>query len=297
MAQPRLDALARTARTRATPVIDERVYDHWFDRLNMALVREGPRRTLLRAAVASVTSLGLEALPVTEAARNRNKGNGRGRGKYKRKGKNKHKKKDKSPPKPPTDWSRTCSRGSCFLAYPSDSEYDLENRKWCEYVCEQCDGDDPRQFCLLLGEVADCCDAGLTCCGDKCVAFGTADHCTGCDEPCRQDGRTCCPTSNGFHSCVDTTSSRHHCGGCGQLCLHPDKQCCDSSCQDVKFNNAHCGSCAPCTTAQPECCHGSCYDPEVRECCHNHPPNSAESCYKPDVCCTLANGLPGCCRP
>lgn len=271
---------------------------HWFDKLNKALIRDTPRRALLRLTTLAVMSHGLGVWQNSEVAGQRNARKSKGKGKSNRKHRGKAKGKDRATSPPPTDWSRTCSGGACFVAWPSSSRYDLDNRNYCEFICAQCDGDDPRQFCILGGPetplAADCCDAGLTCCGISCVQLGTQDHCTGCDEPCRGEGRKCCgnPVAPG---CVDTNSSRHHCGDCGRLCLHPDMACCAGSCLETLFNNAHCGGCDPCPAGW-ECCHGRCIESASASCCRTHP-RQIGVCAAPTRCCLLSNGLPGCCNP
>jgi hypothetical protein len=275
--------------------------DHWIDTISKAFLRDTPRRTLLQLTSLVVTNLDLGVVPAAVARRrNTRKGKGKGKNnaKHNRKSNGKVKNRDRATPNELTDWSRTCSGGACFTAWPSGSRYDLDNRSYCEFICEQCDGDDPRQFCLLGGPAspigADCCDAGLTCCGYACVQFGTPDHCTGCNEPCRGEGRKCCGNPV-IPDCVDTRSSRRHCGDCGQLCLHPDMACCDGSCQDTLFNDAHCGGCNPCPSGW-ECCHGRCIESASASCCRDHP-RWIGVCPAPSLCCLLSNGEPGCCNP
>lgn len=258
-------------------------FDHW--------VTLFASRTTRRSGLVLVAGGLLDTISNADNAAARKPGKRKG-DKYK---KPKGKKHDPKPPDQPTDWSKTCSFGACFNRWPSSSKHDLNNRTYCEFIREQCDGDDPRQFCIVNNEVADCCGSGETCCGGgRCVTFGTPEHCTGCDEPCVGPGLECCQSEFSIiHSCVDTTSSRKNCGGCGQLCIHPDTACCDGSCEDTLFNDAHCGGCNPCPPGW-ECCHGRCIDSKKSWCCYDHPP-SIGVCPAAAPCCIRSDGNPGCC--
>jgi hypothetical protein len=140
--------------------------DHWFDILNKVLVGEAPRRHLVRAAAALAASLGLIG-PLTGTARKR------------KTKKSKKKRKRKRSPNP----GPSCSGGAC-AAEPIWAGNTSEI-SFCELVCRQCDGDDPRPFCIVDGvkpdgtatKVARCCEADQECCGSDCC--GPAGQC--CD--------------------------------------------------------------------------------------------------------------------
>lgn len=259
--------------------------DHWFDTLNKALVQEQPRRTLLGAATVLVANLGE---PLSAAAKKGNKG---------KKGNKDKKHKGRNPlAECQIPDGMPCSGRACRTAWAGCSRYDTANRNYCEFICEQCQVPGNGPFCILGGDVADCCAPGLVCCGDFCAQLGTQDHCTGCDQPCRGDGTKCCP-SPVTPRCVNTKDHRFHCGDCGQFCLGEDRKCCDGSCEDIVFNNAHCGGCDPCPTDW-ECCHGSCIESDTSTCCRDRPepPHSCPSSSLRLGWCCMEDGLPSCCR-
>jgi hypothetical protein len=311
--------------------------EHWFDTLNKAMAREKPRRSLLGAAIAAITSLGLLVLPDSGKGKKGNRGKN---GKKRRKGNNKNKqndrrkdnkkdrKKEKSPP--PPDPAATCSGGICRNRWPSNSQDDTHNRNFCEFICEQCDGDDPREFCLIINNFADCCDEGLKCCTDEfgnnsCVNVLEDDrHCGVCGNRCSL-ARTCfggtCECDPGLTECDgicrNTQVDENFCGGCDvPPCTGLWERCCDGVCADRQFDNAHCGphSCNPCPPDNPQCCWGNCINPATQSCCRDADSASSAICGTPNAaccpigfgpdapirccsgtCCTHPDGAHGCC--
>jgi hypothetical protein len=273
--------------------------DHWFDRLNKALVRSEPRRTLLQAASAVAAAHLFGEASETEAAKNRNKNKQKNRNRNRNRNKNKKRRRKPNPkPKP------TCSRGACRREWPRDTEHDRNEREYCEFICRQCDGADPREFCLLDGftddgsKVAFCCDEGTECCGNTCCGFEDEqwkfrccngeclnvntndDHCgrcnRSCDGPCEEcrdgqcfnvcqliPGTTCCDGR-----CVNLDTADPHCGACNHAC-DPSigEKCCDGSCVNIRTDPEYCGGCnaIPCW-AGAGCCNSICYDPATHVC-------------------------------
>lgn len=243
--------------------------EHWFDALNKVLVRGAPRRTLLGATASLVASRILSGA-VAEAAKNRKK-------KRKRK---------KDRPRSPAP---SCSGGAC--ATEPEWAGDQGQIDFCELVCRQCDGDDPRQFCIAEGVkpdgtptmVARCCDAEQECCGNQCC--GPAGHC--CDlgnrgKVCISPNAECCPddTGRGYcspdqdccpgYGCVDKSDQ---CGGCapcspGKVCENGVCVCqdgltlCGETCLDLARDERNCGFCGHrCDVVdpnRPDCCAGEC---------------------------------------
>lgn len=159
--------------------------DHWFDRLNKALVRDAPRREVLRAAGALIAGLIIETGSSAEAA------------------KKNRKRKRKPKPKP------SCSKGACNRQWKSRRQ-----RRSCEATCERCKRTNTK-LCFLEGDpndpakIADCCPAGETCCAGKCCSPWSSDDgpvpskCCGGD--CRPETWDCCDGA-----CCSLTSC---CGG------------------------------------------------------------------------------------
>jgi hypothetical protein len=254
--------------------------DHWFDRLNRSLTQEASRRGSLGAAIAFVAALGLMGERVSEA-----------QGKKQRS-------------KPPS-----CSDGACRREFRTKKD-----RKHCEFICRQCDGDDPRQFCIVKShkpngdptKVARCCKEGKECCDGFCCGSSqfrcchgkcinteqSRNHCGGCNRPCVGPGQECC---NG--TCVVTRNNGAHCGGCDKKCPASKPTCCGVECVDTKTDAKHCGQpCRDCTSMPDrsgECCHGVC--PFAGwTCCRDHT-NFPLYCPPRTTCCTNAEGEPDCC--
>jgi hypothetical protein len=190
--------------------------EHWFDALNKVLVQDAPRRGILRQACAAAFGAVIGSSLTGDAAK-------------KRKKKRKSKPKKKRHKKPPRQAPQSCTAGAC------DREFSTpDDRDYCEFICRQCDGDDPRQFCIVEGDptdpakVAVCCAEGAECCGNSC-----------CGGP-QQPGRHCCDGK-----CINTNSNDAHCGGCDQPCS-ADKHCVNGSCVDR------------CADSQDVCCGISC---------------------------------------
>ncbi|MGH2616201.1 MAG: hypothetical protein ACRDJC_13235 [Thermomicrobiales bacterium] len=185
--------------------------EHWFDTLNTSLVRDGHRRGFLRAASALAGGLVFGTTDVTRGAKPKHK--------------RRKRRKDRPDPPPP------CSGGAC-AAEPEwvGNQGEIDH---CEFICEQCDGDDPREFCIRDGtkpdgsptKVADCCDEGRTCCGGSC-----------CDR-----GARCC----GGNDCCGSTDDS-------------DLQCCDGRCINTAISAAHCGDCDNACGAGQVCRDGRC---------------------------------------
>jgi hypothetical protein len=296
--------------------------EHWFDALNKALVRDAPRRTMLRAAaVATSLALGvpLEARP--------KKGKKRKVGKKKRK-------KDRPNSPPPS-----CSGGACA----AEPEYasNQEQIDFCELICRQCDGNDPRQFCITEGVkpdgsptmVARCCETDQECCGSQCC--GPAGKC--CDlggrgKICISPNAECCPddTERGYCSpeqeccpgygcvdpsescvgcvpcspgkfcqdgvcvcqegltlcgdiCRDTARDENNCGRCGQRCTDPNRpDCCDGQCVNTRYHPHHCGRCHH-RCERHEFCASTGDCLCSTPCCHG---NDSGVCVGPWFCCT-----------
>lgn len=259
--------------------------EHWFDTLNKWLVQSSTRQAVLRAAAASVASFVTGEVSKTEAARKqRNKRN---------KKRKKNRNKDRNKPNP--DPSGSCSNGACAQEWAGNqAEID-----YCEFICRQCDGDDPRQFCITEGDpfdpnkVAFCCAEGRECCGnqccgdplfseiqccdDQCVSTRTDElHCGDCGQTCVGPGLTCCDGD-----CVRTRFDENHCGACNQPCVGPDLQCCDGECTNTRFNRDHCGGCdQSCTGLNRRCCDGECVSTLTPEHCGGCSP-----CPSPFTCC------------
>jgi hypothetical protein len=236
-------------------------HDHWFDALNKALVRDTPRRTLLRAGAASLL---LGSAPAVEAAKNKHrkptkKGNGKRTGKGKRnkgKGRDRGKRnRDQAP----------CEGELCIFGDGCCSP----GLRCCGELCVNTFDDDNN-----CGECYNRCSPGKICFGGVCEC---------------QNGLTRCG-----EFCLDTSRDTGNCGGCDQRCLPLGTPCCDGVCTENRFNNNHCGRCNNACPPGWECCHAQCIDSEDFTCCRNHPP-SAGACHVSSFCCTNADGEPACC--
>ncbi len=245
----RFDALIKSLISRPSRLANALASDHAFDALNLTLERSVTRRTMQRAMSAAISTLALGAVSGADAKKKREK----------RKAKDK-KRKDR--PNQPIDWPQTCSLGRCLAAWPSNSKDDLDNREYCEFICDQCDGDDPRAFCIVDGvkpdgaptRVARCCssDSMDRCCDGQCISTRwNNDRCGSCSRSCIGPGLQCC---DGF--CADTRLSSDHCGGCDQPCHGPGMLCCDGRCVDTRSDPDHCNICFNrCVNGQSCCYH------------------------------------------
>jgi hypothetical protein len=247
--------------------------DHWFDELHRTLTEEAPRRGLFRSTGALLGGLALGTASQVGSAKKNRKGK-----KDKKKGRG-NDKKDKKKDDP---WGcedrfqnlrikdANCSDGQCKASYPNDPC----EEKYCEFVCNQCDGEDTRQFCIsdiLSGKkIAACCTDGAACCDGMC--------CGGFEHPelkCCQDG------------CKATNNDRENCGSCGNRCA-PEENCVDGQCQ-----NRCGGPCPVGQTCRPDgtcgCLPGYKYCPlatrcvvENAICCGGLP---LGFCYPGSLCC------------
>jgi hypothetical protein len=182
--------------------------------------------------------------------------------------------------------------GECRATWPGRSRRARRNRRHCRFIRRQCDGDDPREFCIVYdhenapGEpVAVCCAEDRHCCGKAC--------CTADQECC---GGNCAPKDHPTIKCCngrrfDTAVSSEHCGTCGNacaanefcslgrcVCVEDCDECpagltwCGDRCVDTKRDPEHCGGCFNlnpngltccdgnlCTYINGVCCGGTCY--------------------------------------
>jgi hypothetical protein len=281
--------------------------DHWFDTLNKALVWENPRRTLLGAAAAAVTSLGLIAQPESALGKKGKKHKQKGKHNGKKKYRNKNGKSKVTPLLCHPYMLEACNVGPSFVS---------GDPKACEDTCERCQQEETA-FCLVptgddvYPRQPTCCYPADECCGDANFGFGdccTSDRC--CDAG--DGGRFCAPP--GEHCCrngiVGTCPyGQECCGGrcvascvaplvldpvscecvdldtlCRQHCVGPDLACCHGNCVNTRTDNGACGGCdRPCLGGRVECCDGACVDvqfnnahcggnclpcPAGQECCH-----------------------------
>ena len=167
--------------------------DHWFDTLNKRMRHGAPRRALIGVVVGTIARCTLGDDPRTDAAKKRTK--------------RRRKTGDEATPQRPRDWIARAVRGHCKAVWPSTSPSDTDNRDYCEFICEQCDGDDPRDFCLIKDPARDdlvafCCPQKAVCCGGIC-----------CGPDPAVPGRRCCD-----QRCVNTHTDVRHCGQCRHRC-------------------------------------------------------------------------------
>jgi hypothetical protein len=235
--------------------------DHWFDALNRALVRDGPRRAVLNAAGAIAVSLAGGGLSV-EAAKDRKK---KTKGKGKRNGKGNGKKKDKK---------KGNGKGSPKLCGPEAQTacelFFVEEKdiKFCKDKCELCKAADI-EFCIHEPDDehpddihATCCPGDEVCCGmgccapDRCCEVNGVPRCVAPGESCCgngvcKQGTTCCPGTGTCAFClpprtVDPVTCR---------CVCPEGQkFCDGACVD----GAECPE--ACASSQDVCCGIGCFD-------------------------------------
>ena len=227
-------------------------------------MQDAPRRGILRQALAVTFGVALGASSAAEAAKKRKK----------------HRKKKKKIKKPTKPAPSSCSGGACDREFATQ-----EDRDYCEFICRQCDGDDPRQFCIAEGDpfdpakVAVCCAEGAECCGTSCCGGDSSfpevkccdgscvntnsndDHCGRCDHSCGTDEQCV----NG--SCVDRCAdSQDFC--CGISC-GVERVCCPDAnnaiggfkCAHLPSDRDHCGACGNGCPPYPwACCYGTCVD-------------------------------------
>jgi hypothetical protein len=220
--------------------------DHWFDGLHRSLTAQAPRRGLVHFAGSLLASAVWQSRSRPGEAKGKQR-----RGKHK----HNHKGNDDKKPKHPG----TCSHGACAAEWPNDKA----NHDYCELICRQCDGNDPREFCIVEGDPADpakvatCCIDGAECCGARC-----------CGDP-RVPTVTCC---NG--QCTSLLNDAANCGQCGnrcpagETCVYGQCSCsgnrkrCIEGCTNTQTDPRNCRDCG---TRCPEdwlCCEGTCYDTE-----------------------------------
>jgi hypothetical protein len=255
--------------------------DNWLGSLGASLVRGASRRDVARAITALLPG---QFLGIISPEASDGKG-GNKRNKHKHHGNGKKPKKPKDP---------------CDTSFGSK-----HNRKYCRLMRRQCDGDDPREFCIVDADpsdpdnpekIADCCEYGETCCGAYCCPEGRV--CCGGDTCCRE-GHTCCNgaccgTDNPYTTCCDgmcmnTEQAQAHCGACGNAC-GPDEICifgncvcenpdcgdddecplptelCSGQCVNTQSDPTNCGQCGEICREGQSCTDGKC-EPEGWECC------------------------------
>jgi hypothetical protein len=238
------NAISATTRHNTWTEEENMAEKQWFNLLGQLRERHNHRRALLRKAGAVLAGWSVVGIPLPGEARRRSrrgepkdkiaaeKNRGRNKGKSKRRGGGKHK--DRNKPV-----RQTCSGGRCQTIWRDDPE----NRDWCEFICEQCDGDDSRAFCIVETLVPDgvpnivavCCGEGNPCCGNECCSedFGTHKCCGG--------------------ACIFVDDDPDNCGRCGNrcapghVCRHGNCNCESSECDDPD-------PCATCQGADFDCC-------------------------------------------
>jgi hypothetical protein len=238
---------------------------HWYEGLHRRLIQETPRRGFFWLASALLAGVGLcTSSRKGGAKRKHHKHHGNGHGKGNGNGNKK--------PKPPS-----CSQGACAAQWPDDKA----NRDYCELICRQCDGNDPREFCIVEGNPADpariaiCCDVpAINCCGDFCTNLrDDRNNCGRCGNRCGAaevcvEARCSCPAGKTrcADGCKDTQSDSAICRNCGQRC--PQYwTCCEGTCYDLDFSSTNCSACGhSCPfgeVAPSSCCFGECVNTAI----------------------------------
>lgn len=256
---------------------------HWFDDLHRTLAHQAPRRGLIRSASALLIGFTLGANPLSALGK-----------KKKRKGKN------RSDPWGCTGRFRNlnirdpnCSGGACKAQWPQEPC----EQKYCEFICNQCDEDDPREFCigrLFNDREAFCCPEGRTCCGSGSRVTCCAMEFTCCGGECcgavGPRGRTACCKE----TCRYIDTDRDHCGGCsnpcntGEVCVAgfcvpgPDRPGCNPA--TCPFAGMRCidGECA-CPVGE-RVCNGAC-TPDYQPCAWITNGETISICIPPDSKC------------
>lgn len=243
--------------------------DHWFDRLNKALVRRGPRRHFVRAAVAAVIpSLVFGAGHGAEAAKNQ--------------------KERQQSVQPTAKPRKSCSKGACRRQWPRSKQ----DRRSCEATCKRCKRTRTK-LCFLEGnpknpaKVADCCPKGEPCCGDQCCPPWPTDEGPILSKCCF--GKKCCPIT--WECCDDGKCCRPG-GGCltdiGRVCLSIEDTCCPDD-GDTGWCGAH-ERCCPGVgcVAGDSCPEDDCPAGRPRcngQCCHSLPSGRPTRCFGGTQCC------------
>jgi hypothetical protein len=163
--------------------------EHWFDRHNKALLEHTSRRTLLTAATALVTSLGLGAVPIVQAAKGGN--GGKGKPKRKRKGK-----------KMPVCTCPTAEATSCTEAKVNHQKAKPLSRQACNYAGQCRPG-------MIGPQCSPGCPTGQKPCGGGCIP---TNQC-GTNPDCPAVRPTCCGGA-----CVNSQTDASNFGGCGTTC-------------------------------------------------------------------------------
>ena len=232
-----------------------------FDAIIATLATHPNRRALLSILGASALAwfnIGDFAPDEAEAKKRRHK-----KPKHKKPHHKKRKRPHKGKPK-----AGSCSDGACAAVPEWAGDEDQIN--YCELICQQCDGDDPRDFCIRGGtkpdgtatKVADCCKLGEECCGGFCCP--------------NNDFYRCCDGK-----CVNISLSLNHCGGCdkpctgGRSCVDGGCRCLDGQidCDGVCVAGAECPNDGgdDCSDGRPRCNGGCC--------------PSGQKCFGDQQCC------------
>ena len=188
--------------------------EHWFDTLHKLLTQDAPRRSVLSALALTFG----QCLGATDAAAgsggNRRKNKGKKTSKRRAK-KNRNGTGDSAEPTPNPPPS--CSGGACAQHWAGNQS----EINYCEFICRQCDEDDPREFCIgVNSNAAICCNLPAPhCCNGSCTnRQDDRNNCGTCGNAC-SPGEFC---SDG--TCVPICQSRN----CpqGQLCYNGNRQFC-----------------------------------------------------------------------
>jgi hypothetical protein len=200
--------------------------EHWFDRLNRALVDPRSRRASLRATGALVAGL---------------LAGGRGAGAGAE--------------------SNNCAEliEDCGIMFQTQKD-----RKFCKAKCRRCNkhGTD---FCIHRPDDhhpdthATCCHKGEECCVNRCCPKGACCETPGGFECC-PDGQICCDGA-----CVDPKTDPVHCGGCNQGCPRSANEplcgyCRDGHCHYCPPDFQLCPD-GGCANSWRVCCDGIACDP------------------------------------
>ncbi len=206
--------------------------DRVVDSLSRTLMRDASRRGSLGLAIAFLAARLPFQATIGDAKQ--------------RKKKRRRKRKKRERPRPSS--SPPCSEGACAREFASQAD-----REYCEFICQQCDGDDPREFCIVEPDpvnpsrTAVCCAEGRACCGQEC-----------CGPDREAPGRRCCDGQ-----CVDTGRDLLHCGQCRRRC--PAGWECEAGGCVCRQNCATCPpDRAPC---HGQCCPADWWCYKDKECC------------------------------
>lgn len=280
--------------------------DHWFDALNRALVRDGPRRAVLNAAGAIAVILA--GGPRAEAAKDRKKKK-RGKGKGKNKGKGKDNKKGNGKGGP-----QQCGpdiHTLCDAAFRAP--HTPEERDFCKGKCEGCK-EAGTAFCIQIPDDdgplrATCCHFADECCGGPIGECCTPDRCCASNDGnsrCLDPGETCCP-SDPAGSCPN---GQDCCPGKGcyfcpaPFVVNPDNcdQCvcpagqidCDGACI-VGTECPDDGCSQPCPTGA-SCVNGDCVCPSGQTVCDGKCVDVRNDKKYCGSCVNVCRGTNECCQ-